>query len=885
MLFSWILASLTESLHARVIQCRHSHQLWSELHIFFRSHIIARARQLKSELYNTSKGDRSITDYLLRIQHIVENLTAVGEPISSKDHINVILEGLPEEYEALVSSVSSRSILDPVTLSELEGLLLAKELRVRKQRESSQQSLLSANVARLEISSQTDDTTAQNSTENSSAYVAQFPNSNNNVSFRGRGRGGSFRGRGGRSGGRSSVVCQVCGKSNHTALVCYHRFNPTYTASVPSALPGAVTGTSQSSYPQQFNPYTPQPSYFPQNQNWGHPSSQTPNAFYQMPQTPANSLPHSYTPQTTWNQQSQQYVPTAAWASTNSSILGPHPQSANWFPDSGATHHVTADPLNLQHSEPAITTDKLFMGNGQGLDIKSIGFSSFSSPYNPSYTLFLNKILHVPSITKNLLSVSQFAKDNRVFFEFHPLGADGLYKFQSLPAFGLCQSASPNKSCNNIQSCNSSISCNQWHLRLGHPHLEALKSVLKHCNVPTINKSELDFCSSCCLGKVHRLPSSPSTTIFQSPFELIFTDLWGPAPVLSFDGYSYYISFIDAFTRYTWIYFLKKKSDALIAFQNFYQYILNQFSVSIKAVQSDWGGEFRSFTNFLIEKGITHRIICPHTHHQNGVVERKHRTIVEKGLSLLAHSSLPHKFWDTAFATSVHLANRTPSKSIANSSPYFKLYGSIPDYSFLRVFGCSCFPFLRPYNKHKMDFHSEECVFIGYSTQHKGYKCLSPSGRVYISKDVVFNESKFPYPTLFNSTNNHSHTTSPPQSAPLTISQPNSQSNSTSSSNTLSSSQTESSQSIPIHTPLQSQSSPSESNSQANLPSHSSSSSSAPITSSSSSSPVIPLTNTHPMKTRAKFGIVKPRLHPTLLLAHVEPTSVKQALSSPQWFA
>lgn len=83
------------------------------------------------------------------------------------------------------------------------------------------------------------------------------------------------------------------------------------------------------------------------------------------------------------------------------------------------------------------------------------------------------------------------------------------------------------------------------------------------------------------------------------------------------------------------------------------------------------------------------------------------------------------------------------------------LYKQHPDYKYLKVYGCAIFP-LRPYNSHKFDFRSHECLFLGYSTTHKGYKCLSPSGKLIISKDVLFNEYKFPYPSLFSSTSTSS---------------------------------------------------------------------------------------------------------------------------------
>ena len=168
-----------------------------------------------------------------------------------------------------------------------------------------------------------------------------------------------------------------------------------------------------------------------------------------------------------------------------------------------------------------------------------------------------------------------------------------------------------------------------------------------------------------------------------------------------------------------------------------------QLNTKIKSIQSDWGGEYKPFSRLLASFGISHRLTCPHTHHQNGVVERKYRHIVDLGLTLLHHASLPLQFWDYAFTTTIYLINRLPTTSLKFFVPFVTLFNKEPNYHFLRTFGCACFPLLRPYHTHKLNFRSLECLFLGYSLSHKGYKCLSSSGRIYISKDVLFDELRF----------------------------------------------------------------------------------------------------------------------------------------------
>jgi hypothetical protein len=111
----------------------------------------------------------------------------------------------------------------------------------------------------------------------------------------------------------------------------------------------------------------------------------------------------------------------------------------------------------------------------------------------------------------------------------------------------------------------------------------------------------------------------------------------------------------------------------------------------IKCVQSDWGGEYQKIHNtFFRSLGIGRRVSCPHTHQQNGSAEHKHRHIVETGLALLAHAHIVIKFWDDAFLTTTYLINCLPIRVIDNKCPLERLLNTPPNYSLLRVFGCTC---------------------------------------------------------------------------------------------------------------------------------------------------------------------------------------------------
>lgn len=246
------------------------------------------------------------------------------------------------------------------------------------------------------------------------------------------------------------------------------------------------------------------------------------------------------------------------------------------------------------------------------------------------------------------------------------------------------------------------------------------------------------------------------------PLERIHCDLWGPSPVLSSQGFRYYVIFVDNFSRFTWFYPLKLKSDFVSVFQSFQKLVENQFKKKITQFQCDGGGEFVStrFLTHLADCGIKQLLSCPHTPQQNGLSERKHRHITELGLTMMFNGKVPQQLWVEAFFTANFLGNLLPSSVLPDDkSPFEVLYNKAPVYTSLRVFGCKCFPYLRPYMINKMDPKSLACVFLGYNEKYKGYRCyFPPTGRVYISRHVIFDEEHFPYADLYS--NFHSPTES-----------------------------------------------------------------------------------------------------------------------------
>jgi len=429
------------------------------------------------------------------------------------------------------------------------------------------------------------------------------------------------------------------------------------------------------------------------------------------------------------------FSPTCNIAQTS-----PH-STLYWIVDSGATDHISHSPPT--HNILDVQCDSVGLPDGGQAKIKNIGSIKLS------HELSLDKVLYVPKFRVNLLSVSKLTRALRCIVIFYPnfcivqdmdtrrtigLGKhfDGLYY--------LTPKHNPHLA-NHIHRTSS-----LWHQRLGHPSAAPLLSLAKN-NVEIMFDSK-HVCEVCPLAKQTRLPFSHSEIKSSAPFDLIHCDIWGPHRNPTHTGARYFLTIVDDFTRFTWVHLMSFKSDTQTILKSFFSWVKTQFQHDIKTLRADNGGEFLSIRPFLDSCGTLFQHSCPYTPQQNGVVERKHRHLLNVSRALKFQANLPLKFWGESLQTACYLINRLPSPLLSHKSPYELLHNTPPTYTHLRVFGCLSYATnLTPTNK--FDERAHRCIFLGYPLGQKGYKVYDlASHKFFTSRDVIFHEHIFPYASL-----------------------------------------------------------------------------------------------------------------------------------------
>lgn len=287
-------------------------------------------------------------------------------------------------------------------------------------------------------------------------------------------------------------------------------------------------------------------------------------------------------------------------------------------------------------------TETVSIGDGSSLPISNYGSSS------ANHSFLLKNLLHIPAISKNLLSVRQFCQDNMVFFEFHPSHfcikqqGTGRTLITGRVEEGLYVLPGETRHPQALAAATSTTNLLLWHQRFGHPSAATAKRILQTLSLPAPSPYPTQIqCDSCERAKAHSLPHPPTSSQSSRPFDLLFIDLWGPAHYLSTRGNRYYVSILDDCSKFLWLFPIIVKSQASHVISTFLTFVTNYFSTSNKAIQADNEPEFMPLKSFFTKLGILHRLTCPYSHPQNGSIENRHRHIVERGLALLAHSHMP----------------------------------------------------------------------------------------------------------------------------------------------------------------------------------------------------------------------------------------------------
>ena len=293
----------------------------------------------------------------------------------------------------------------------------------------------------------------------------------------------------------------------------------------------------------------------------------------------------------------------------------------------------------------------------------------------------------------------------------------------------------------------SSSETNLWHRRLGHVNLKTINKLSKLNLVRGLPQKEFqceEHCVPCLKGKQTKVSHK---TIDESKsnncLQLLHLDLFGPIRFPSLASKRYCLVIVDDFSRFTWCYFLQTKDEAANYIKDFIVQVERQFELQVKTLRSDNGTEFRNenLDSFCINKGIMRQFSIPRTPQQNGVVERKNKTLIEAARSMLADSGLPLTFWAEAVNTACYIQNRVLVNKRHAKTSYEILHGFKPLISFFRSFGCVCFILNLKDSISKFAAKVDSGYFIGYSSTSKAYRVFNSRTKVVEETlNMKFNE-------------------------------------------------------------------------------------------------------------------------------------------------
>ncbi|GJW13247.1 putative ribonuclease H-like domain-containing protein [Tanacetum coccineum] len=275
-----------------------------------------------------------------------------------------------------------------------------------------------------------------------------------------------------------------------------------------------------------------------------------------------------------------------------------------------------------------------------------------------------------------------------------------------------------------------------WHRRLGHLNFKTMNKLVKGNLVRGLPSKLFEndqTCVACQKGKQHRASCKSKTeNSISLPLHLLHMDLFGLTFVKSLMKKMYCLVVIDDYSRFTWVFFLATKDETSGILKSFITGIENLVDHKVKVIRCDNGTEFknREMNQFCEMKGILRQFSVARTPQQNGVAERRNRTLIEAARTMLADSKLPTTFWAEAVNTACYVQNRVLVVKPHNKTPYELFHGRTPTLSFMRPFGCPVTILNTIDHLGKFDGKADEGFFVGYSLNSKAFRVFNSRTRI-----------------------------------------------------------------------------------------------------------------------------------------------------------
>ncbi|GJW55225.1 retrovirus-related pol polyprotein from transposon TNT 1-94 [Tanacetum coccineum] len=375
-----------------------------------------------------------------------------------------------------------------------------------------------------------------------------------------------------------------------------------------------------------------------------------------------------------------------------------------WYLDSGCSKHMTGDRSQLTNFISKFLGTVKF-GNDQVAKIMGYGDYQIGN-------VTISRVYYVEGLGHNLFSVGQFCDSNlEVAFRQHTCfirnleGVDLLTgsRGDNLYTLSLGNMMASSPIC--LLSKASKTKSWLWHRRLSHLNFGAINHLARHGLVRGLPKLKFEkdhLCSACALGKSSKKPHKPkSEDTNQEKLYLLHMDLCGPMRVASVNGKKYILVIVDDYSRFTWVKCLRSKDEAPAFIINFLKMIQVRLKETVRRIRTDNGTEFvnQTLREYYEKVGISHETSVARSPQQNGVVERRNRTLIEAARTMLIYAKAPLFLWAEAL-----------------------LHDKPPDLSYLHVFGALCYPTNDSENLGKLQPKADIGIFIGYAPTKKAFR-------------------------------------------------------------------------------------------------------------------------------------------------------------------